>query len=128
MDPILRRMSVFARMLAMMVASLLLSQFALAGAPTAAEAGFGVACTPGASGGGQPLAPYAGSHHGLCCILHCGALDAPPLKPHASIESPAGSVAKLDAFPAPASARRIGSKGAPQSPRAPPFATSTLLA
>lgn len=110
-------------MLATIVASLLLLQVAFAGAPVAAGDGFGVICSTQTttSDGEQPVVPHKGHRHGLCCVLHCGALDAPPPKAFASVEAPyfpTQTLVSMQAAPAPL--RRMEPKGAPQSPRAPP--------
>jgi hypothetical protein len=121
-DPFLRH-SGFARVLAFVFASLLLVQVAAAGVPLAAGNGVGVLCsTQDAPGGKQPPSvPHPHHHHGLCCILHCGALDAAPLRPQISGELTGFSAATVIAPPVYfAPAPRMAPKGAPQSPRAPP--------
>ncbi|WP_350356506.1 DUF2946 family protein [Methylocystis iwaonis] len=110
-------------MLATIVAGLLLLQLAFAGAPAFAAAGPGVICSTqdAPSGNERPAVPHGGHHHGLCCILHCGSLDAPPPKPYASIRVPISPATSVESPPTrSAPERRLEPKRAPQSPRAPP--------
>jgi hypothetical protein len=57
----------------------LLAGMALAGAPPSGEAAFARSCATATSSpttGQDPLAPGGHDHeHGLCCILHSGAVD-----------------------------------------------------
>ena len=119
----------FARGLAAVVACLMLLQVALAGAAVAfAGSGegavFGAICVTEKAPGpdGSPVAPIGGHRHGLCCILHCDALGAPPAKPQLSyvLNFPAEAIAPAPVISAPAP--RVEPRRAPQSPRAPPFA------
>jgi hypothetical protein len=129
--PILERHGGFARVLATIVAGLLLMQLALAGAPRVLGAGFGVICSTQepTNGERQPGLPHVGHHSGLCCIHHCGALDAPPPKPCASVKVPITSLATIESPPTqPAPEPRMEPKGAPQSPRAPPVAALAVSA
>jgi hypothetical protein len=112
-------------MLAAIVAGLLLLQVAFVGAPALAGDAGVICSTPEASGGkGEPAAPHR--RHTLCCVLHCGAVGAPPPHPQVSLIAPAELSTALaspasNAAPAP----RLEPKGAPQSPRAPPFPTQS---
>jgi hypothetical protein len=134
-DPVLKRHSGIARALATIVASLLLLQLVFAGAPAVAGADVGVLCStqdgpaqlePGSE---RPTVPHGGHRHGLCCILHCGALDAPPPKPYASVEAPIVPSAAIETAPTQSAPElRVEPKGAPQSPRAPPLAAPAVSA
>jgi hypothetical protein len=129
LDPIVKQRNFRARALATIVACLLLLQTALAGAAVAyADTGRDrvICATQDASGApsvdGRPMRQHGGHRHGMCCILHCGALDAPPQKQQVSIEVltfPGEVVASSPKSLAPVF--RMEPKGAPQSPRAPPF-------
>lgn len=125
MDPIFKHQNALLRVVAAVIASLLMIQVALAGAVApdgGAEAGSVICAAPNTSNAADPSTDAPRRHrHGLCCILHCGALTGPPPKLHASIApspSPAWTIAVLPTSSD--SARRIAAKGAPQSPRAPP--------
>lgn len=127
-----RERGFFARGVATLAACLLLSQIVLAGLAAAAVSGggqgvfFGAACAPPpaangvSSGDTQPSAPSSGRHHGLCCVLHCGAMGAPAVKPVSPVllNYPASAMA-------PAPLYRVDGDSAdpelaPLSPRAPP--------
>lgn len=128
MDPRFTRQTAFARVSAIGIACLILLQVILAGVATAAEgvgegAGFGVVCgtQQQANPASEPVAPPLRGHaHGLCCILHCGAL-AEPIKPLPVATVIAFTAVTLPAPPMEAApSPRAAPKGAPQSPRAPP--------
>lgn len=121
-DPV-RKLGAFKRVLAFVIAGLMLAQLAVAGAAPVVAGGSGVICATGQTSGGaeQPARPASHHHHGPCCILHCGAFDAAP--PDAQITGAiVAFAATTSAAPAKtfAPAPRMASKGAPQSPRAPP--------
>ena len=116
-----------ARSVATLVACLMLLQVALAGfAVAATDAGdgvvFGATCASQKASGenGQPSMPASGHRHGLCCILHSGALGALPVKPNVALtlNFPAEAIAPAPFLSAPAP--RVEPQHAPQSPRAPP--------
>ena len=128
MEPLAIQQNALARVAVIFLAWLLLLQLALAGAAVASArsgegATFGAICatekTPGPDG--QPVAPEGGHPHGLCCILHCDALDTPPEKTQLSyiLNFPAEALAHALAMSAPA--QRVEPRRSPQSPRAPPF-------
>lgn len=114
------------RSIAIFVAWLLILQFALTGFAVAANtidqgAAVGVACATriAPSDQSQP-APPSDHHHGVCCILHCGALDGSAVKAVASFIS-----GFFDDFIAPTRlvsepSLRLKPERAPQSSRAPP--------
>ena len=89
MDPIFQRTSQRARIFAALVAFLMLVQTTSAGAGAVAlgeGVAFGTICAPqDAVNGELPLFPNERHRHGFCCVLHNGALDAPPSKPVVSI-------------------------------------------
>jgi len=123
--PIFQRMQLRARMFATLVACLFLAQTTIAAthfATLGEGVVFGGNCAPqdGANGGDPPAIPHSRHCHGSCCILHSGALDAPPVKSVASIAlifaTEAISLPRATSGVTP----RIEPKGAPQSPRPPP--------
>ncbi|MFO1125459.1 MAG: hypothetical protein U1E25_09380 [Methylocystis sp.] len=125
MAPIFWRMRLCARVFATLVACLFLAQTTIAAthfATLGEGVVFGAKCAPqdGANGGDPPAIPHSRHCHGICCILHGGALDAPALKPVASI----ALIFSTEAISLPpatsGAAPRIEPKGAPQSPRPPP--------
>jgi hypothetical protein len=69
---------------------------------------------------GRPAAPSSGAQHGLCCILHCAIVNAPPQRDVAlvALSRPAEIVPVTSSYPG--FAPRVSVKGAPQSPRPPP--------
>ncbi|WP_227965311.1 DUF2946 family protein [Methylocystis sp. WRRC1] len=127
MRPFGQEQGVFARSVATLVACLLLLQIAFSGFAVAATDGgqgatFGVTCATQktSSDDGQPQTPAKTQHHGLCCIMHGGALDAPVVRAVFALVLDFPGVA---AAPAPIVATpllRVEPKVAPQSPRAPP--------
>ncbi|WP_368856430.1 DUF2946 family protein [Methylocystis sp. MJC1] len=123
MDPNLKRESSFTRLLATIVASLLLLQLSFASAPALAAANLDVICSTQDApiDNGWPAVPHGGHRHGLCCILHCGSLGAPPPKTYAAIRVPISPATTIELPPTrSAPERRMEPKRAPQSPRAPP--------
>jgi hypothetical protein len=127
-DPLAFQQNALSRVAAIFLAGVLLLQLALAcGVVASARSGvgatFGAICAaekaPGSDG--RPVAPEGGHPHGLCCILHCGALDAPPEKPQLSyiLNFPAEALTLALGMSAPA--QRVEPRRSPQSPRAPPF-------
>lgn len=124
MGPFRLKQRIFARGVATLAACLFLLQVAFAGLAIASDMGqggeFGVGCATKSKAGESGLPTTGGHRHGLCCFLHCSALDAPIGKPAASIirNSPAQAVALVS--PASAPLVRVELKHAPQSPRAPP--------
>lgn len=125
MAPIFQRMSLRARMFAALVACLFLAQTTIAATHLAVfgqGVSFGAVCAPqdGTKDVEAPLVPPNRHCQGFCCILHDGALAAPPVKPVASIAL-IFSTGAISLPPATSGVEpRIEPKGAPQSPRAPP--------
>ena len=128
MGPFANQRNALARGLAAVVACVFLLQVALAGAAVASAGSgdgtfFGAICANEKAPGPDkmPVAPSGGHRHGLCCILHCDALAAPPAKLQLSyvLNFPAEAFAPPSVRSAPAT--RVDPKRAPQSPRAPPF-------
>lgn len=120
--PIAHQHGAVTRIMAAVVACLLLLQVAVAGAAVTAVDGAICATEKARSPDGPPVVPNGGRRHSLCCILHCDALDTPPAKPQLSyvLNFPAEAIAPELAMSAPAP--RVESRRRPQSPRAPPFA------
>ncbi len=90
MAPIFQRISLPARLFAAMVACVFLAQTGIAATHLTVfgqGAGFGAVCAPqdGAKDGSGPVAPPNRHCQAFCCILHDGALDAPPLRPVVSV-------------------------------------------
>jgi hypothetical protein len=121
--PNFQRLRLRARIFAAIVACLFLAQTSIAVAHAAALGErIGAVCLPQeeANNSESPIVPDGGHCQGFCCILHDGALDAPPLKPIAS--SALNFPAEALSLPPESSnhSPRIEPKRASQSPRAPP--------
>ncbi|WP_363352235.1 hypothetical protein [Methylocystis echinoides] len=130
MDPI-KRVSGVARILATVVASLLLLQVAFAGAPALVGGAAGAMCSTQQASRDQqqPAVPDQARDHSQCCVVQCGSGSAPPPNTNAALDAPAFAVARAAVEPAyVAPAARAEPKGAPQSPRAPPLAVPAALA
>jgi hypothetical protein len=113
------------------VAVMMLAQAAFVAASAGIGADLRVLCSSQDTQDGQarPALPGSRHHHSGCCILHCGIVGAPP--PHQQVAiNPQEIPAVIDSWAgiAFASTLRIDPKGAPQSPRAPPFDERTLSA
>lgn len=125
MAPILQRIGLRARMFAAVVACLFLAQTTIAAAhfATLGEGfAFGAVCAPqdDVNRGETPLIPHSRHCQGFCCILHEGALAAPPLRPVVSFDAAFPSEAVSPPLQASGEAPRIEPRRASQSPRAPP--------
>lgn len=123
MTPVFQRIDLRARIFAAMIACLLLVQTTISTAHAVALGdGVGAVCAPqdGAKSGAPPLSPPNRHCQGFCCILHDGALDAPPLRAIASVALNFPTAAVSAPLESSVHAPRIEPKGAPQSPRAPP--------
>ncbi|PPC98346.1 MAG: hypothetical protein CTY36_10820 [Methylocystis sp.] len=124
MDPIFQRTNQRARIFAALVAFLMLVQTTSAGAGAVAlgeGVAFGTICAPlDAANGELPPFPNERHRHGFCCVLHSGALDAPPSKPVAAIALIFPTEAHSPRPDTSSQAPRIEPRRAPQSPRAPP--------
>lgn len=124
MDPIFQRTRQRARIFAALIAFLMLVQPMIAGAGNVAlgeGVAFGTVCAPqDAVNGELPLFPNERHRHGFCCVLHNGALDAPPSKPIVSIALIFPTEVHTSPQETSRHAPRIEPKRAPQSPRAPP--------
>jgi len=127
----IRKHGVFARSVATLAGGFLLLQIVFAGFAVASVNGgadvyFGVTCAPqkAASDGGQPAGPRSGHQHGLCCILHSAALDAPDIKPVSALVIAFPDEAVVFAAFRSAPALLFEPESAPQSPRAPPSAAA----
>ncbi|RNJ49777.1 hypothetical protein D1O30_09390 [Methylocystis hirsuta] len=122
MDPIFQRTSQSARIFAALVAFLMLVQTTSAGAVAlGGGVAFGTVCAPqDAANGELPLFPNERHRHGFCCVVHNGALDAPPSKPVVSIALIFPTEAHSSPLETSSQAPRIEPRRAPQSPRAPP--------
>lgn len=124
MGPFRLKQRMFARGVATLAAYLFLLQAVFSGLAIASDMGqgdgFGVGCLTGKSGGDSGAPSDGGHRHGICCILHCSALDAPIGKPVVAVirNSPLQSVALV--APPSAPIARVEPKHASQSPRAPP--------
>lgn len=130
MDPVQKQRIVFAHVWATIVVCILLLQTLLAGAAVAeagGDVGFGVICATQPAPGADQQPAHQSHRHGLCCILHSGALDAPPPAPQAFVAAIDVVVGTLESpTMAPAPATRLEPKGAPQSPRAPPSSAAAF--
>lgn len=133
MDPISKRRFAVARIWATIVASLLLLQtvfagVAIAAADGASEARFGIVCAKASAtdSNAQPPSSHGEHRHGLCCILHSGAIDAPPIPSSDWSHAQDRRAIVIVLAPQPSPVLRIEPKGAPQSPRAPPSGAGAL--
>lgn len=125
MAPIFQRMRLRARIFATMIACVFLAQTMIAAAHLATLGEgvvIGAVCAPqdGANGGAAPLTPHDRHCQGFCCILHDGALAAPPPRPVVSVAVAFPSEANPPRLKTSGAAPRIEPRRAPQSPRAPP--------
>lgn len=125
MAPIFQRIRLPARLFAAMVACLFLAQTGIAAAHVAALGDgvvFGAVCAPqdGVKDGASPLLPAKPHCQAFCCILHDGALAAPPSRPVVSVALIFPTEADAPRPKTSGQAPRIEPRRAPQSPRAPP--------
>jgi hypothetical protein len=124
--PILQRMRLRPRVFAAIVGCMFLAQTTFVAAQVAALGEgvvFGAVCAPqdDVIGGETPLLPHHNRHcQGFCCILHDGALAAPPLRPVVSVAVGFPSEAVSPRLKTSGEAPRIEPRSSPQSPRAPP--------